>query len=102
VQCCAAIIDKNYDRLTKIISSKIAERARKIKPAIKLVICGEHGGHPASVKFFNSLGFDCVSCSLYRIPIARLAAAQGSCNEQDEGAGLASYLEGVFFFIFLP
>jgi len=55
-----------------------AERARKVKPTIKLGICGEHGGHPASVRFFNSLGFDYVSCSPYRIPIARLAAAQGS------------------------
>ena len=55
-----------------------AERARKVKKNIKLGICGEHGGNPKSVKFFHSLGFSYVSCSPYRIPIARLAAAQAA------------------------
>ncbi|MCH9754070.1 MAG: pyruvate, phosphate dikinase [Alphaproteobacteria bacterium] len=53
-----------------------ALRARKTRQNIKLGICGEHGGHPDSVKFFSNLDFDYVSCSPYRIPIARLAAAQ--------------------------
>jgi len=53
-----------------------ALRARQTRKNIKLGICGEHGGDPASIRFFNDLGFDYVSCSPYRIPIARLAAAQ--------------------------
>ena len=52
------------------------ERGRSTRPDIKLGICGEHGGDPASVEFCYSLGLDYVSCSPYRVPIARLAAAQ--------------------------
>ncbi len=54
------------------------ERARGVKPEIKLGICGEHGGEPRSVAFCNSLGLDYVSCSPYRVPVARLAAAQAA------------------------
>ncbi|MBL4616265.1 MAG: pyruvate, phosphate dikinase [Robiginitomaculum sp.] len=53
-----------------------AERSRRVKPAIKLGVCGEHGGDPASINFFESLGLDYISCSPFRVPIARLAAAQ--------------------------
>jgi len=53
-----------------------AERGRATRPDIKLGICGEHGGDPASVKFCHDVGLDYVSCSPYRVPIARLAAAQ--------------------------
>ena len=49
---------------------------RKVKPGIKLGICGEHGGEPSSIAFAHGLGLDYVSCSPYRVPIARLAAAQ--------------------------
>ena len=55
-----------------------AERGRSAKPLIKLGICGEHGGDPASIAFCESLGLDYVSCSPYRVPIARLAAAQAA------------------------
>ncbi|MDR0886883.1 MAG: pyruvate, phosphate dikinase [Clostridiales Family XIII bacterium] len=55
--------------------------ARTVKPAIKLGICGEHGGDPRSVEFCYHLGLDYVSCSPYRVPIARLAAAQAALNE---------------------
>jgi pyruvate, orthophosphate dikinase len=51
---------------------------RKTRPNIKLGICGEHGGEPTSVKFCDRLGLDYVSCSPFRIPIARLAAAQAA------------------------
>jgi pyruvate,orthophosphate dikinase len=51
---------------------------RKTRPDIKLGICGEHGGEPNSVKFCHRLGLDYVSCSPFRIPIARLAAAQAA------------------------
>ena len=53
-----------------------AKRGRKVRSDIKLGICGEHGGDPASVIFCNEVGLDYVSCSPYRVPIARLAAAQ--------------------------
>lgn len=53
-----------------------AERGRAVRPDIKLGICGEHGGDPASIAFCESVGLDYVSCSPFRVPIARLAAAQ--------------------------
>ena len=55
-----------------------ADRGRAARPAIKLGICGEHGGDPASIAFCEKLGLDYVSCSPYRVPIARLAAAQAA------------------------
>ncbi len=57
------------------------ERGRKTRKDLKLGICGEHGGDPASIKFFESAGLDYVSCSPYRVPIARLAAAQAALKE---------------------
>jgi pyruvate,orthophosphate dikinase len=57
------------------------ERGRAAKPGIKLGICGEHGGEPRSVAFCHRLGLDYVSCSPYRVPLARLAAAQASLAE---------------------
>ncbi len=57
------------------------EKGRKTRPDIKLGICGEHGGDPASVEFFHKIGLDYVSCSPYRVPIARLAAAQAKAKE---------------------
>jgi pyruvate, orthophosphate dikinase len=52
--------------------------ARKVKPGLKIGICGEHGGDPKSVEFCHMLGMNYVSCSPYRVPIARLAAAQAA------------------------
>jgi pyruvate,orthophosphate dikinase len=52
------------------------ERGRATNPGIKLGVCGEHGGDPDSIRFFYDTGLDYVSCSPYRVPIARLAAAQ--------------------------
>ncbi len=52
------------------------ERGRAAKPGLKLGVCGEHGGDPASIAFFDSVGLDYVSCSPFRIPVARLAAAR--------------------------
>ena len=61
---------------------KIAvERGRSTRPDIKLGICGEHGGEPSSVAFCHGLGLDYVSCSPYRVPLARLAAAQAALAE---------------------
>ena len=59
--------------------------AKKVRPNIKLGICGEHGGEPASVAFCHDIGLNYVSCSPYRVPIARLAAAQA--NLKDGGSG---------------
>ncbi|MGN6429947.1 MAG: pyruvate, phosphate dikinase [Gaiellaceae bacterium] len=58
------------------------ERGRSTKDDIKLGICGEHGGEPASIAFCHGLGLDYVSCSPYRVPLARLAAAQAALSEQ--------------------
>jgi pyruvate,orthophosphate dikinase len=55
-----------------------AERGKATRPSIKLGICGEHGGDPASIQFCEEAGLDYVSCSPYRVPIARLAAAQAA------------------------
>ena len=57
------------------------ERGRKVRKDIKLGICGEHGGDPASVAFCNEIGLDYVSCSPFRVPIARLAAAQAALGK---------------------
>jgi pyruvate,orthophosphate dikinase len=58
-----------------------AERGRAARPSLKLGICGEHGGDPASIAFCESLGLDYVSCSPFRVPIARLAAAQAALGK---------------------
>jgi len=58
------------------------ERGREARPQLKLGICGEHGGDPASVFFCEKAGLDYVSCSPYRVPIARLAAAQAAVAEE--------------------
>ncbi len=52
------------------------EKGRSVRPNLKIGICGEHGGDPASIHFFNEVGLDYVSCSPFRVPVARLAAAQ--------------------------
>jgi pyruvate,orthophosphate dikinase len=57
------------------------ERGRKARPKLKVGICGEHGGDPASVAFCHAIGLDYVSCSPYRVPIARLAAAQAALGK---------------------
>ena len=59
-----------------------AEKGRKVRPDIHLGICGEHGGDPASIEFCHKVGLDYVSCSPFRVPIARLAAAQAAINDK--------------------
>ncbi|HET9904374.1 MAG TPA: pyruvate, phosphate dikinase [Xanthobacteraceae bacterium] len=61
------------------------ERGRKTRPALKVGICGEHGGDPASVAFCHATGLDYVSCSPFRVPIARLAAAQAALGKSGSG-----------------
>ncbi|MEE9552796.1 MAG: pyruvate, phosphate dikinase [candidate division Zixibacteria bacterium] len=59
------------------------EKAKKIRPDMKIGICGEHGGDPRSIQFFNDIGMDYISASPFRIPIARLAAAQAVLEKTD-------------------
>jgi len=73
----ATVDQKGVGRLMEITR----DLGRKTRPDIKLGICGEHGGEPASVKFCHRLGLNYVSCSPFRIPIARLAAAQAALAE---------------------
>ena len=58
------------------------EKGRSTKPNLKTGVCGEHGGDPASIEFFNSVGLNYVSCSPFRVPIARLAAAQAALKQK--------------------
>jgi pyruvate,orthophosphate dikinase len=77
-----ATIDQNgVGALVKIA----VEKGRQTRPDIKLGICGEHGGDPASVKFCHRTGLTYVSCSPFRVPIARLAAAQAALEEKAKG-----------------
>jgi pyruvate, orthophosphate dikinase len=61
------------------------ERGRKTRPKLKIGICGEHGGDADSVKFCHQVGMDYVSASPFRVPIARLAAAQAVVEEKQKG-----------------
>ena len=63
------------------------ERGRTVRSGLKLGICGEHGGDPASIGFCQEVGLDYVSCSPYRVPIARLAAAQAALGKVLGGEG---------------
>jgi pyruvate,orthophosphate dikinase len=79
----------SYDPFQSIDTSGVGqlvqigtERGRKTKPNLKVGICGEHGGDPLSVGFFHKVGLDYVSCSPFRVPIARLAAAQAVLRER--------------------
>ncbi|TGT41326.1 pyruvate, phosphate dikinase [Mesorhizobium sp. M8A.F.Ca.ET.165.01.1.1] len=64
-----------------------AQKGRATRPGIKLGICGEHGGDPSSIRFCEEVGLDYVSCSPYRVPIARLAAAQAAVQAAKTGRG---------------
>jgi len=65
------------------------ERGRATRPKLKIGICGEHGGDPASIHFCHKVGMDYVSCSPFRVPIARLAAAQVAVAEAQIKKGAA-------------
>ena len=54
------------------------ERGRAARPGLEVGVCGEHGGDPGSIRFFDRAGLDYVSCSPFRVPIARVAAAQAA------------------------
>jgi pyruvate,orthophosphate dikinase len=70
-------ISIDVDGVGELVRLGVA-RGRAARPGLKLGICGEHGGDPDSIRFCQSAGLDYVSCSPYRVPIARLAAAQAA------------------------
>jgi pyruvate,orthophosphate dikinase len=76
----------DQDGVGKLIEIAV-QRGRNTKPTLKVGICGEHGGDPSSIEFFYRTGLDYVSCSPYRIPIARLAAAQSVLRSRNRGVG---------------
>ena len=71
------------DGVGRLIRYGVSE-GRRVRPSLKVGICGEHGGEPRSVAFCHHLGLDYVSCSPYRVPIARLAAAHAALNKVEE------------------
>lgn len=75
----------DYDGTGRLVSIATAE-GKKANPALKVGICGEHGGDPRSIEFFNAAGLDYVSCSPFRVPVARLAAAQAELKKKFQGS----------------
>lgn len=76
-----AVLDR--DGVGKLVKYAV-EQGRKTNPQLSLGICGEHGGDPSSVEFCHLVGLDYVSCSPFRVPIARLAAAQAAVKNKDQ------------------
>lgn len=74
----AKLDQKGVGKLVKLAT----DLGRQAKPELKIGVCGEHGGEPSSVEFFNAVGLDYVSCSPFRVPIARLAAAQAAIKQK--------------------
>jgi pyruvate,orthophosphate dikinase len=74
---------KVLDRPGVGLLAKIAcEAGKSTRPSLELGICGEHGGDPSSIEFFDTIGLDYVSCSPHRVPVARLAAAQATLRSR--------------------
>jgi pyruvate,orthophosphate dikinase len=75
-----------FAKLDQVAVGKLMKMAvtlgRETRPGLSCGICGEHGGDPASIKFFNSIGINYVSCSPFRVPIARLASAQAAIQAE--------------------
>ncbi len=78
---CDPFVTLDVDGVGELVRIGV-ERGRAVRPDLKLGICGEHGGDPASIGFCQSVGLDYVSCSPYRLPIARLAAAQAALAQK--------------------
>ena len=75
-----------FARVDQVGVGKLVKMAatlgRETRPDLHLGVCGEHGGDPSSVEFFHKVGLDYVSCSPFRVPIARLAAAQAAIKDE--------------------
>ena len=85
----ARVDQKGVGKLVKMA----ATLGRSVRPDLHLGVCGEHGGDPSSVEFFHKVGLDYVSCSPFRVPIARLAAAQAAIKEEKEQEAAAKAAE---------
>ncbi|GAC1327482.1 MAG: pyruvate, phosphate dikinase [Beijerinckiaceae bacterium] len=81
ILACDPFITIDQDGVGELVEIGV-ERGRRTRPEIKLGICGEHGGDPASIAFCDRVGLDYVSCSPFRVPIARLAAAQAALGRE--------------------
>jgi pyruvate,orthophosphate dikinase len=77
----------DQDGVGKLVQMGL-EKGRTVRPNLKVGICGEHGGDPQSVEYCHRIGLDYVSCSPYRVPIARLAAAQAVLREKAASKGV--------------
>ena len=73
----------DVDGVGQLVDIGVA-KGRSVKPNLKTGVCGEHGGDPDSVEFFQSVGLDYVSCSPYRVPIARFAAAKAVLKQRED------------------
>jgi pyruvate,orthophosphate dikinase len=79
----------DQDGIGRLVEMSVAE-GRRARPGLKIGVCGEHGGDPDSVRFFHRTGLDYVSCSPYRVPVARLAAAHAAlAGANTRGSGTA-------------
>ena len=67
-----------------VLMEMAVKKGREVNPEMEIGICGEHGGEPKSVEFCHKIGLNYVSCSPYRVPVARLAAAQAVIREKSE------------------
>jgi pyruvate,orthophosphate dikinase len=76
----------DVDGVGQLIEMALA-RGRAARPGLQVGVCGEHGGDPASIAFFVGLGLDYVSCSPFRVPVARLATAQALLDRADTDRG---------------
>ena len=79
----ATIDEEGVGELVRIA----ADRDKVARPGLELGICGEHGGDPDSIRFFHAAGLDYVSCSPFRVPIARVAAAQAAIADYQRSGG---------------
>ena len=81
VHLLSALVAEQEGIVRPLLEKIGVERGRKTKSDLKVGICGEHGGEPNSIDFFEQCGLDYVSCSPYRVPVARLAAARAKLGE---------------------
>ena len=79
-----AISKSSAATFSPALPKEAVQLGREKRPNMKMGICGEHGGDPASVHFCHKIGLNYVSCSPYRVPTARLAAAQAALEEEEE------------------
>ena len=78
IDCVVAPVDQMLP--VALLVASAVQKGKAARPGLEVGVCGEHGGDPASVGFFHQAGLDYVSCSPFRVPIARLAAAQAALS----------------------